>query len=628
MTTVLTRIAAALLGVAAATAQAPIVSTVLSNGTTQSRYDMVILGDGYRASEQARFDSDVQTFLTALFQRQPYQTFAAYYNVHTVFRASVDSGADRPDETPPVFKNTVYDASYNIGGTDRCLYIQNTSLALADAALAPANEGRVLVFVNDTRYGGCASTFAVSYNGGSMTEVQIHELGHSLGGLADEYDYAGQTYSGGEPGEENATTSSTGQKWSHWHGFDGVSAFQGAKYHQYGLWRPRNNCLMRNLGQPLCAVCKEQISKLTNSIVDAIPQQIPTATDLTLNTGVQQPFSIAHIVPAGNAPLVAWRVDGAVVPGATGLGFTLDTTNLSLGAHTVQASVQDRTALVRLDPQQVMRETQTWNLTIADPLAAQLRIPSFALTTVWVQPGTIVLGNTTVANDGPNTATGVTVEWFLGTATAWSANDTYLGSHTVPTLAPGQQVLVSRNMQLPWRLADGVHYVHAVVDRTDTVRETNEGDNRRVTAVVSQPGPCVTKFEYDDPLVYPHDSASLGLTAGGTLHPTVVARCAQPGTLYLIVWGCSGTTPGTSIAPGVTVPINQDFCTGLGLGLLNTPMFAQFFGVLDAQGLGRATFALPPATGLPPSPGHFAALLIDPAGAFGAVTDPIVIDLQ
>src|SRR5690606_40708180 len=132
-----------------------------------------------------------------------YNTFAAYYNVHTVFRASQQSGADRPDETPPVFVNTAYNATYNYGGTDRCLYIQNTSLALADAALAPATEGRVLVMVNDSRYGGCASTFAVSYNGSSMTEVQAHELGHSLGQVADEYDYPNANYTGGEPSSVN-----------------------------------------------------------------------------------------------------------------------------------------------------------------------------------------------------------------------------------------------------------------------------------------------------------------------------------------------------------------------------------------------------------------------------------------
>jgi len=181
---------------AAALAQAPIVTTVLSNGTTASRYDMVILGDGYQAAEQARFNQDVNTFLAGLFAKSPYSTFSNYFNVHTVFRASTDSGASQPDVTPPIVKNTAYSASYNTGGTARCLYIQNTSLALADAALAPANESRILVMVNDSRYGGCASTFAVSYNGASMVEVQTHELGHSVAGLADEYDYPNVLYTG------------------------------------------------------------------------------------------------------------------------------------------------------------------------------------------------------------------------------------------------------------------------------------------------------------------------------------------------------------------------------------------------------------------------------------------------
>ena len=149
----------------AASIHAQTVTTVISNGTTETRYDIVILGDGYQVTEQGQFNQDVTTFLTALFQKSPYNLFANYYNVHTVFRPSIDSGADHPDATPPIFVNTAYEATYNFGGTGRCLYIQNTSLGLADAALAPATEGRVMVMVNDNRYGGCAATFACSYNG-------------------------------------------------------------------------------------------------------------------------------------------------------------------------------------------------------------------------------------------------------------------------------------------------------------------------------------------------------------------------------------------------------------------------------------------------------------------------------
>ena len=84
----------------AASIHAQTVTTVISNGTTETRYDIVILGDGYQVTEQGQFNQDVTTFLTALFQKSPYNLFANYYNVHTVFRPSIDSGADSAN-TPP-----------------------------------------------------------------------------------------------------------------------------------------------------------------------------------------------------------------------------------------------------------------------------------------------------------------------------------------------------------------------------------------------------------------------------------------------------------------------------------------------------------------------------------------------
>ena len=70
------RLAGALFGVLAThlAAQAPAVQTVVSNGTTQSRYDIVILAEGYQAAEQAQFMADVVTFLAGLFQKEPYRT--------------------------------------------------------------------------------------------------------------------------------------------------------------------------------------------------------------------------------------------------------------------------------------------------------------------------------------------------------------------------------------------------------------------------------------------------------------------------------------------------------------------------------------------------------------------------
>ena len=618
----------AALTTAVATAQTPIVNTVIGNGTTQSRYDMVILGDGYQAFEQNKFDTDVTTFLTYLFQQQPYATFANYFNVHTVFRASNESGADQPDVTPPIVVDTVYGATYNTGGVDRCLYITNTSLALADAALAPATEGRVLVLVNSTRYGGCASTFAVSYTGSSMGQVQVHELGHSLGNLADEYDYPNQTYTGAEPGQVNVTTASSGQKWSHWWGTDSISAFEGARYYRYGLYRPRNNCMMRSLGVTMCAVCREQVSKVTNSVVDTIVATSPAATSLTLTTPTT--FSITHIVPAANNPLITWRLDGVAIAGANGTTLLLDPATTAPGPHTLTVEVEDRTPFVRQDPAATMRETHSWTVNVPAPPAVQLTVPAFSASGIWFQPGATVTLSPTVHNAGDLPAGPFTVEFFLAASQlAWSTQDVYLGSVAVPGLAAGQGTVAGHTTQLPWHLPPALWFVHAVVDRAGVVPEGNENDNSRAVLIVAQQGPCVTKLEFDDPLLPPSGPGAVSLAAGGTLHPTVVAPCTDPlASLYVILWGASGTTPGVPLSPNALLPLNPDGFTDLGVALLNGPELGGFLGLFDAQGVGRATFTLPPQSGLPSATTHFAAVVMTATELFAAASNAIEVRLD
>ena len=609
-------------------AQTPIVTTVLNNGTTTSRYDMVILGDGYQAAEQTRFNQDVNTFLAGLFAKSPYSTFSIYFNVHTVFRASVDSGADHPDVVPPIVKNTAYSASYNTGGTARCLYIQNTSLALSDAALAPANESRILVMVNDSRYGGCASTFAVSYNGASMVEVQSHELGHSVAGLADEYDYPNGLYTGTEPNQVNATVSSVGQKWSHWWGTEGISAFQGAMYHTTGIWRPRADCLMRSLGQPNCAVCREQIVRTVNGIATTILNPLPASQSLTVARPSLQVFSFTNLVPAANNPLITWLVDGVVQPNQNTSGMFLSTAGMTLGAHTVSVEVLDRTPLVRNDPANVLRETHTWNVSVTDPNAASLRITANSVTPQLLLVGAECDVAVTVANDGPAIANNVLIEQFLSVDTTLTTSDFYLGSGTIPQIAVGSQQSLTRRVKLPWSAVPRVYQLFTQVNRLGTISEPSMLDNVQYRSVLVQTGGCAPKLEYRDDLHYPKDTAGVSLQSGGIVKPTVIAPCAAPGTLYLLAWTCSGTQPGLVLSPTLTLPLNFDACTNTGLELLNGNVFQLAFGALATNGLGNATIAFPGGLSLLPTPTHLAALLLDSSLQFVGVTNAIAFNLQ
>jgi aminopeptidase N len=90
----------------------------------------------------------------------------------------------------------------------------------------------------------------------------------------------------------------------------------------------------------------------------------------------------------------------------------------------------------------------------------------------------------------------------------------------------------------------------------------------------------------------------LDVVAGGNTELHFDRGATDKDRFYLMLSSASGTVPGTKL-PSVHIPLNLDAMTTLGLGALNTPIFATFLGKLDAQGTGRSTFMLPPGLGLP-----------------------------
>jgi hypothetical protein len=275
-----------------------------------------------------------------------------------------------------------------------------------------------------------------------------------------------------------------------------------------------------------------------------------------------------------------------------------------------------------------MRETHSWQITVDNPALAQLRVTTLTTSTTFVQPGAMLTMSPTVINDGPAASGPFVVEFFLSTTTTWSTQNTFLGSVQVNGLPATQNVLAAKQAQLPWSLQPQIYYLHAVVDRTNQIAESNENDNTRIAALIGQTGPCITKLEYADPLLYPADSGGVSVVTGGTLHPTVVAPCANlQTTIYLIAWGGSGTVPGIQLSPSVHAPLNPDGFTDLGLAGLNSPILSAFAGLLDSQGIGRATFNLPPMTGIASVPTHFCCVLLGDTELFTGASNAIEMNL-
>jgi hypothetical protein len=180
-----------LMGAAAACSRAfgEPVTTIRNNGDPANRVNMVILGDGYTAAELGKYAADAENATAGFLAQEPYKEYQRYFNVLRVDVISAESGADHPEASPPISKNTAFDAAYNCGNTVRliCVDVSKVNAVLANSGIGSDRQDIVLVLVNDAKYGGSGGAVAVASLDPSVIELVLHETGHSFGLLADEY---------------------------------------------------------------------------------------------------------------------------------------------------------------------------------------------------------------------------------------------------------------------------------------------------------------------------------------------------------------------------------------------------------------------------------------------------------
>jgi hypothetical protein len=102
------------------------VTVIRNNGSSANRVDLVILGDGYTSAELGKYAADVEQAAQGFFAQEPFKEYQKYFNVLRVDVTSAQSGADHPEDTPPISRNTAFDATYNCSGIERLICI-NTS---------------------------------------------------------------------------------------------------------------------------------------------------------------------------------------------------------------------------------------------------------------------------------------------------------------------------------------------------------------------------------------------------------------------------------------------------------------------------------------------------------------------
>jgi hypothetical protein len=367
-----------LMGVAPIEALAEPFETIVNNGNSQNRLDIAILGDGYTAGQLQKYKNDAHNLVQGFFGQTPFLEYQTYFNVHRIDVVSNQSGADHPERTPPFFVDTALDAAYNCLGIQRLICIDSLKVHnIVSNTLTPAQSDLVFVVVNDPEYGGSGGTFAVTSTNGAVIELILHEEGHSLGLLADEY--------GGpppptcentiEPTAVNATKQTIRSliKWNHWIdpatpipttstslGVPGL--YEGAKYCDSGLFRPTFASKMRSQGFPFEQINSEQLIKRVYNFVSPLDSSTPSSNGVNLIKGQMQQFTASTPQPLSHFLTLTWFVDGQ--PQGTGSSFNLDSSALSVGEHSVTVSVRDPTTMVRSDPNSLLMAQRVWSLRV------------------------------------------------------------------------------------------------------------------------------------------------------------------------------------------------------------------------------------------------------------------------
>ncbi|WP_157549889.1 M64 family metallopeptidase [Nonomuraea candida] len=369
---------------AAQTAAGPEAASVVPvqvTGAPAKRFNLIIMGDGYTEAEQDEFRADADRHLNVMWSIEPFKSYRNYVNVYRVdivsgeSGISCDPGLDAPRRTTPLSMG--FWGRCNPDSVQRLITMDNAAATrYADLVTGTsAGNRQILALANSGTYGGAGGAYATASGSNSMSAlISPHELGHSLGGLQDEYDYyqrgvPGGTYPGPEPSSAHHTLLTEQEmrdqrrKWWRWLGEPSESGgpigrYEGGLYYTGGVWRPSAHSMMKTLGYYFDQVSREvmvqRITAKTMVIQDATPSDRPVGADRVLWVEPMRPVS--------HSLTTTWRVDGRDLPGDRD-SLDLRTLGLSPGTHTVTATVSDPTAFVR-DPaiRAAITRTRTWTV--------------------------------------------------------------------------------------------------------------------------------------------------------------------------------------------------------------------------------------------------------------------------
>ncbi len=396
-------------------------STIVINGPATNRVNLVFFSEGYTSNQMEQFLIDATNAANFFLSAEPYAEYSNYFNVFAIATNSAHSGSTHliSVTNPPGY--TCFNSTYD-NSSDWLITIPPNTVdanssdgqgkinSLLKSYLPSTNNDLSALLVNDPTPGGSdggssdyGKTAITSI--GEVSYILVHESGHTLGGLGDEYTTA---YPFPDVEEPNTTTNTTLSQiqWNAWIPTntplptpfsttyaDTVGLFQGAHYHATGWYRPFEECCMQSFGVGFCPVCQETLVLAIYGKARPIDARSPATNSLTVTSAQMLVFSLNLLKPASHNLSVQWRTNNVSVSGATNPVFPIWPSQLGNGTQKVEADVEDATDMVRTDTKNVLKQTNIWTL---NQILPTMQIDS----ATWQTNGSFTFRVTGTAPDG------------------------------------------------------------------------------------------------------------------------------------------------------------------------------------------------------------------------------------
>jgi hypothetical protein len=306
------------------------VDIIAENGPADKKVDLVILGDGYSKEEMEKFRKDATRLSGYLINTEPFKSRSKDFNIRAIETPGETSGVNKPHHG--VFRRTPLSVHYSSFDSERYALSYDNRTIRDIASAVPYDL--MVIMVNERTYGGGGiyNLYTTVAADNKFSEyIMVHEMGHHMAALADEYYTSSVSYEipevKVEPWETNITAlfDKNNLKWKElvetgtplptpWNKKDfdkfgysiqkerdsiraamlpetvmenlftrqmnkeneyfaqekyknEVGAFEGAGYLAKGLYRPQVDCIMYTRHLVFCKVCSRSIGDVIDQYV-------------------------------------------------------------------------------------------------------------------------------------------------------------------------------------------------------------------------------------------------------------------------------------------------------------------------------------------------------------------------